>query len=164
MKTGIKVEKQILKRYYVWGTFIRIPVMLTSFTFCSSFEENLAAATGERTVMAARCLIWTDQAHPLWWKEELHGEHVLSASLKPAVKQMKQDLSKPWIVSGHSCMIKTTCWSSVDDWHLIVGHFGFKPLIPLSFICIKTHCYVNWIPAHCVIIHCIQCDLIVLWK
>ena len=55
-----------------------------SFTFCSSFEENFAAATGERTVMAARRLVWTDHAHPLSWKEELHWEHVLAAGVEPA--------------------------------------------------------------------------------
>lgn len=55
-----------------------------SFTFCSSFEENLAAATGECTVMAARRLVWTDHTHPLSWKEELHWEHVLAAGVEPA--------------------------------------------------------------------------------
>lgn len=66
---------------------------LLRLTFCSSLEENLAAATGERTVMAAGRLVRTDQARPLWWKEELHGEGVLSASLKPAIKHMKHGAS-----------------------------------------------------------------------
>lgn len=66
---------------------------LLRLTFCSSLEENLAAATGERTVMAAGRLVRTDQARPLRWKEELHGERVLSASLKPAVKHIKHGAS-----------------------------------------------------------------------
>lgn len=88
------MEVQSTRRMYILGLnqsydqASRVS-FLTPFTFCSSFEENLAAAAGERTVMAARCLVRTDQARPLWRKEELHGEHVLSAGLKPAVKQMK---------------------------------------------------------------------------
>lgn len=66
------------------------------FTFCGSFEENLAAATGECAVMAARCLVRTDQARPLWGEEELHGEHVLPASLKPAVRHTRHGwVAKP---------------------------------------------------------------------
>lgn len=41
--------------------------------------------------MAAGGLIRTDQAHPLWREEELHGERMLSATFKPAVKDTKQE-------------------------------------------------------------------------
>lgn len=36
--------------------------------------------------MAAGGLVGTDQACPLWWKEELHGVRVLSAGLKSAAR------------------------------------------------------------------------------
>lgn len=61
-------------------------VHLPKLTFCSSLEKNLAAATGEGTIMAAGRLVWADQAGPLGRKEELHGDGVLSACLKPVTK------------------------------------------------------------------------------
>lgn len=78
-----RIKSQNLK----W-TAIKLTAQLDAlrFTFGSSFEENLAAATGECAVMAARCLVRADKACPLWGKEELHGKHVFSTGLKPAVK------------------------------------------------------------------------------
>lgn len=55
-------------------------------TFCSSLEENLAAAAGEGTVVAAWGLVGADQAGPLWWEEELHGVRVVSGGLKSAAR------------------------------------------------------------------------------
>lgn len=60
--------------------------MLWRPTFCSSLEENLAASTGEGTVVAAGGLVGTDQACPLWWEEELHGVCVVSAGVKSAAR------------------------------------------------------------------------------
>lgn len=72
------------------GRFIQSTNVFKKFssalTFCSSLEENLAAATGEGTIMAAGGLVGTDQAHPLRWEEELHGVRGLSARLKSAAR------------------------------------------------------------------------------
>lgn len=57
---------------------------LWRLTFCSSLEENLAAAAGEGAIVAAGGLVGADQACPLWWEEELHGVCVVSAGLKSA--------------------------------------------------------------------------------
>lgn len=58
-------------------------ITLSSLTFCSSLEEHFAAATGECSIVAAGCLFCTDQTGPLGREEELHGVHVVAATLKP---------------------------------------------------------------------------------
>lgn len=71
-------------------------------TFCSSLEENLAAAAGECAIMAAGGLVRADQAGPLGGEEELHGEGVLSAGLKPVVKHWRQEhVIEPHVGRNH---------------------------------------------------------------
>lgn len=53
--------------------------------------------------MAARGLVGTDQACPLWWKEELHGVCVVSAGLKSAARYTGWDErahTKPHVREG----------------------------------------------------------------
>lgn len=78
-------------------------------TFCSSLEENLAAAAGECTIMAARGLVGADQAGPLGGEEELHGEGVLSAGLKP-VRQALETGTRDSLV-----WVETNGGSPIDD-------------------------------------------------
>lgn len=100
-------------------------------TFCSSFEENLAAAAGESAVVAARRLVRTDQTRPLRWEEELHGEQVLSAGLKPAAKHMNM------FIAG--CVIKHVVSTPFHLFVVLVLHsYGFSALLVVFYATLMT--------------------------
>lgn len=94
IKTGFRFE-EFGKKLTLESSSFKVTTGLSVFdkcrtlwnlTFCSSLEENLTAATGEGTVVAAGGLVGTDQACPLWREEELHGVRVVSARLKSAAR------------------------------------------------------------------------------